>query len=603
LNEILGRNKKSETVEKINLNGQSETDPLKIADGFNTFFTRIGLEISDSVPPVDKQPEDYVNYGREIPNMQLGNTTPDHVRKIIKNFKNKHSCDVQGVSTYMMKFVGTEISIPLAHIFNLSLSTGEFPTQLKQCRVIPIFKAGDRLEVDNYRPISLLSSISKVLEKILSEKLIFHLLSNDLIYNHQYGFLPSRSAEQNLLQIVNYVSNALNENMYCMGIFLDLKKAFDVCSHKILLKKLSKMGIMGNAYKWFKSYLNGREQCVDIGGNFSSFRELAISVLQGSTLGPILFLCYINDFWNATTLFSVLFADDTTCLAKGLILSDLTKYVNAELQKIANWYRSNKMAVNTSKTKFMLFRTHGKIVNPIDCIVVYDANEIGKQADPSLIRPIERIHNEGHETSFKLLGVFFDEYLSFSQHITHLCAKISKSLYCINKIKNFIDLDSLKKLYFAMIHSSLVYCINVYGCANKTALTPLFLKQKQAIRSISNSGYRDHTVPLFQRLNILPLEQLIHYSKIKFMHNYFFNKIPVSFMGLWPTNRQRNPIRELRNAEDLYVPAHRIELVKRLPLVSFPTAWNSEDEDKLNPVQHIYLKKLKLSLLNNLDNV
>jgi hypothetical protein len=437
----------------------------------------------------------------------------------------------------------------------------------------------------------------------MSEKLIFHLISNDLIYHHQYGFLPSRSAEHNLLHIVNYVSSALNENMYCIGIFLDLKKAFDVCSHKILLKKLQKMGITGCAYRWFKSYLKNRSQCVDIGGNFSSFRELAISVLQGSTLGPILFLCYINDFWTATTLFSVLFADDTTCLAKGKILADLTKYVNEELQKIANWYRSNKMAVNTSKTKFMIFRTHGKVVNPNDCHVVYNANEIGKQADPSQIMSIDRIHNEGTESSFKLLGVHFDEFLSFNQHITHLCAKISKSLYCISKIKNFIDLVSLKKLYFAMVHSSLIYCINVYGCANKTALTPLFLKQKQAIRIISNSGYRDHTAPLFQQLNILPLEQLIYYSKIKFMHNYTFNKIPPSFRGMWPTNRQRNLIHELRNAEDLHVPAHRIELVKRLPFVSFPAAWNSEDDSKLNPVQHIYLKKLKKSLLNNLDQL
>jgi hypothetical protein len=171
--------------------------------------------------------------------------------------------------------------------------------------VIPIFKAGDHTECDNYRPISLLSSISKVLEKIVAEKLIEHLLSNDLIYMHQYGFLPNRSAEQNLIQIVNYISDALNENMYCIGIFLDLKKAFDVCSHEILLKKLKKMGIQGNAYKWFASYLSNRAQCVDINGSFSDFLALDISVIQGSTLGPILFLCYINDFWSASVVYSV----------------------------------------------------------------------------------------------------------------------------------------------------------------------------------------------------------------------------------------------------------------------------------------------------------
>jgi hypothetical protein len=172
--------------------------------------------------------------------LNLGNTTPEHVKKIINKLASKNSCDVNGVSTRMIKSVGNEIATPLSHIFNLSLTNGKFPTQLKKCRVIPIYKAGDHTECDNYRPISLLSSISKILEKIVAEKLIEHLLSNDLLYLHQYGFLPSRSSEQNLIQIINYISTALNENMYCIGIFLDLKKAFDVCSHEILLKKLKK---------------------------------------------------------------------------------------------------------------------------------------------------------------------------------------------------------------------------------------------------------------------------------------------------------------------------------------------------------------------------
>jgi hypothetical protein len=174
----------------------------------------------NSIPPIDKQPEDYINYGREIPHLNLGNTTPEHVKKIIGKLASKNSCDVNRVSTRMIKSVGNEIALPLSHIFNLSLLNGKFPTQLKKCRVIPIFKAGDHAECDNYRPISLLSSISKVLEKIVAEKLIEHLLANDLLYLHQYGFLPNRSSEQNLLQIVNYISSALNDNMYCIGIFL-----------------------------------------------------------------------------------------------------------------------------------------------------------------------------------------------------------------------------------------------------------------------------------------------------------------------------------------------------------------------------------------------
>ena len=325
-------------------------------------------------------------------------------------------------------------------------------------------------------------------------------MSNDLLYSHQYGFLPNHSTEHNLLQICNYVSTALSEGMFCMGIFLDLRKAFDVCSHSILLNKLKKMGIRGKTHDWFKNYLAGRSQKVEINGQLSDSLDLNISVIQGSILGPILFLCYINDFWRSTTLFSVLFADDTTCLAKGKNLQNLTQYVNGELKKIANWFLSNKMAVNAGKTKFMIFRTHGKRINPDDWKVVFNMNEFGKDEDQSLISPKERVHNEGETTNFKLLGVLFDEFLSFDQHILHLSNKISKSLYCINRGKNFINKESLVMLYYAMVHSLLVYCINVYSCAVKTNLKKLIIKQKEAIRIISDVRYREHTEPISRYL-------------------------------------------------------------------------------------------------------
>jgi hypothetical protein len=466
------------------------------------------------------------------------------------------------------------------------------------CRVIPIFKAGNAQDCDNYRPISLLSSISKVLEKIVAQKLISHLLDNDLLYVHQYGFLPNRSTEHNLLQIVDYITKALDEGNYCIGVFLDLRKAFDVCSHEILLKKLKKMGIRGNTYNWFKNYLSGRTQFVDINGSKSDPLAINISVIQGSILGPILFLCYINDFFSATSLFSVLFADDTTGLGKGKNLRDLTTYVNGELQKIANWFRANKMAVNTAKTKFIVFRTRGKRIDPDDCQLVFNSNEIGSVENPNLIVPISRVHEHGVEKSFKLLGVHFDEYLSFDAHISSVCAKISKSLYCLNRIKNFVTPSAMKMLYFAMVHSHIVYCLNVYSCANTTTLNPLKIKQKEAVRVISNSGYRDHTGPLFKRLAILPLVDLIKYSQLKFMHNFYHGKLPVSFNEMWISNRVRNPAIALRNADDLYVPAHHFATTKRFPLFTMPKVWNEANDVKMNPSVRIFLKSVKSALLN-----
>jgi hypothetical protein len=268
------------------------------------------------------------------------------------------------------------------------------------------------------------------------------------------------------------------------------------------------MGINDTALDWFSNYLSGRTQKVDIDGTFSDSKEINISVIQGSILGPILFLCYINDFWTATSLFSALFADDTTCLGKGKNLSELTTFVNQKLQKIANWFRSNKMAVNTAKTKFIVFRTRGKPINPRDCRLLFNSNEIGKPEDPALIYEIERVHSEGQLKSFKLLGILLDEYLSFDEHINSLCAKISKSLFCINRVKNFINQETKKTLYFAMVHSHLIYCLSVYSCATSTSLNKLRVKQKEAIRAICHAGHREHTAPLFKQLKILPLKVL-----------------------------------------------------------------------------------------------
>ena len=504
LNECTGRISKNQKITKININGQSNESNIDIANEFNDFFVKVGKNISDNVPLVTKSPESYLEPPDNIPHMNLQNVTPEYVIKIVKQLAAKNSTDLDGVSSKMIKFVILEIAIPLSHIFNLSLASGNFPDKLKKSRVVPIYKSGNAMECDNYRPISLLSSISKILEKIVAKKLLNHLQSNNLIYSHQYGFLSARSTEQNLVQVLNYVTSALNDGLYCIGIFIDLRKAFDVCSHEILIKKLEGLGISGTALKWFKSYLSGRTQCVDINGTLSEERDLDISVIHGSILGTILFLCYINDFHLCTTLFTVLFADDGTCLAKSKKQEDLIIYVNSELQKIANWFHSNKMAVNTSKTKFIIFRTHGKVIDDNLCSVVFNNNEIGKPDLPENLFYIERIHGAGATRNFKLLGILIDEYLSFEDHIDLLCAKISKSLYIINRSKNFLPKTSLLTLYFALIHSHLSYCTSIYGCAQKTKLTKLFVKQKKAIRIVVNANFRAHTSPIFKDLKFSP---------------------------------------------------------------------------------------------------
>ena len=272
-----------------------------------------------------------------IPNLadlELCEIHPTLINDIVKQMKAKISMDADGLSMALVKQVVNEINRPLAHIFNLSVLNGTFSSRLKVSRTVPIFKSGDHLMTDNYRPISLLSTLSKILEKIISVQLVNHLDRNDILYEHQYGFQRGKSTEQNLIHAFNYIGKALNKNKYCIGVFFDLKKAFDVCSFDILIMKLEKMGVRGTALEWFKSYLSNRKQFVYINGNFSTELDILTCILQGSILGPILFLCYINDLFTVSRALTLMFADDTLGLKSDKDLTNLINTLNEDIPYI-----------------------------------------------------------------------------------------------------------------------------------------------------------------------------------------------------------------------------------------------------------------------------
>jgi hypothetical protein len=291
-------------IGEIFSNNKSVTSDNEIAEEFNKFFSSIGTKISAEIPNVTKDPVSYINdYDANKPKFYFDIPGPVHICDVVKSFASKSSIDSDGISLKFVKSIIDVICVPLAHVFKLSLEQGIFPDKLKYSRVVPIFKMGDNRLCDNYRPITLVSTFSKILEKIVAVRLTNHLELNNLLYKNQYGFLRNTSTEHNLVQVVNFISNAINNGNYCVGVFLDLKKAFDVCSHDILLKKLIKFGIDENQLKWFSSYLKNRFQRVDINGRYSSDMQINISVMQGTILGQILFLCYINDIHTATKLF------------------------------------------------------------------------------------------------------------------------------------------------------------------------------------------------------------------------------------------------------------------------------------------------------------
>jgi len=259
--------------------------------------------------------------------------------------------------------------------------------------------------------------------------------------------------------------------------------------------KLSRMGIVGTALEWFKSYLSDRSQVVDINGHHSRPRKIKISVLQGSILGPILFLCFINDLHLVTTLLTLMYADDTFSLDSHEDLSILIQTVNTEINKMAIWFRANKLAVNISKTKYMIFRMKGEKIGTHPDII-YNENEPYQPYDPNLITILERYHDDHTSNdcrSSKLLGIYLDEHLTLDAHVNHICNKLTRYLYCIKQAKHLIPKKGLKSLYYALIHSHLTYCTSILFGISAASKTRIEKVQKKAIRVMNNSSYNAHT--------------------------------------------------------------------------------------------------------------
>ena len=351
------------------------------------------------------------------------------------------------------------IAQPLTEIINRSLLNGIYPDLLKLAKVIPIFKTGNSANFSNYRPISLLSNFSKIFEKVFYNRIIDFVNRFEILYPLQFGFPKNHSTVFSLTYLINKIATSIDHNEITVGIFLDLSKAFHTLDHQILFSKLEHYGIRGIALQWTKSYFYNRRQFVQFNVTRSTECFIKCGVPQGSILGPLLFLLYINDLPNATKLAEcLLFADDTSIFLSHSDLSYLISTMNAELENINVWMKINELSVNTSKTNYIIFRPKQKSIT-LNTSVLFDS------------KPLKRVN------VVKFLGIFIDENLTWKFHIDHVCNKMSKSIGIISKTK--------LSLYYTLIYPYISYYNLVWSSTYVTSLNRIWLLQKRAVRVIT----------------------------------------------------------------------------------------------------------------------
>ena len=556
ISDILGKNRKVDIPEEVTDGQQTFSSPCDVANSFNTYFTNIGSSLSSKISPTQALFSDYL----PTPNNHsffLVPTNRFEINEVCKQLNNGVSCGFDGISSTVVKSVISFISWPLAHIFNLSFMCASVPSQLKTARVTPIFKSGDRHDLRNYRPISVLPCFSKILEKLVYKRLFKFLSDFHLLYDLQFGFCSKFSTDMALIKLVDHLNNSFTEKMSTIGVFIDLSKAFDTIDHSILLSKLDHYGVRGVANQWFASYLSDRKQYTVFKNCDSPLKTIDCGVPQGSILGPLLFLLYVNDLYHCSSVLSfILFADDTTILFSHSNISSLSNIINRELSLASSWFRSNKLSLNSSKTKYMFF-SRTRNANDNFTISIND-------------NPIEQVH------STKFLGVLIDDKLTWKDHISSVSKIVSRNTSVLSKLRSFLPTHTLLSLYNTLILPYLNYCNIVWAHSSTSKLHSLFLIQKRAIRIASMSHRRDHTAPLFANLNTLTLTDINKLQTAIFMFKYTKNLLPHTFSNYFPSVSNTH-LYNTRSCNNLYIPFARTSYTMNTLRYHGPRLWNSID--------------------------
>ena len=487
-----------------------------------TYFANVGKDFAHKIP-IGKN--DIKHYLQKIPNNQhsifLTPTSSTEITKLIGSLKTKNSIGHDGISNRILKGITESITEPLNIIFNKSLEEGVFPTEMKKADTVPLYKSKAKDDKNNYRPISLLLTVSKLLEKIMYSRTYNFLTKFNQIYTSQYGFRTGHSCQDAIAELIGEITRNMDEGLYTIGVFLDLSKAFDTLEHGVLFDKLSIYGIRGVALKWYQSYLENRQlrvKCREASSSsqeYSNYEQVTYGTPQGSCLGPLLFLIFSNDLFRNLDYCSTLqFADDTTIYKGHRNLRYLTWYIETDLSNLDDWFKA-KLTLNVGKSVYMTF---GKNKN-VDTSIKLGHTELPRV------------------DSVKFLRMWLDQKLNWDEHLSKLKSKMRRNMTMLQVGINLLDTHSNKILYYAQIYSHISYGLPLWGnMISTTKMKSIQKLQNKCVRKIDT--YEKQVQKIYQKHKLLRVKDALVLENCKLVYRLEHEMLPTKLSQLYNTNQR-----------------------------------------------------------------